>query len=74
MITIEEKISVSQDDPLAEQIENKLTEQDGWHMTETTVAKTFKRVQFIGIRETKNDLSTDEGWWRDYELYEMQND
>ena len=24
--------------------------------------------------ETKSDLSTDEGWWRDYELYEMQND
>ena len=24
--------------------------------------------------ETKSDLSTDEGWWKDYELYEMQND
>ncbi len=24
--------------------------------------------------KTKSDLSTDEGWWRDYELYEMQND
>ncbi len=24
--------------------------------------------------ETKSDLSTDEGWWRDYMLYEMQND
>ena len=24
--------------------------------------------------EAKSDLSTDEGWWRDYELYEMQND
>lgn len=53
MITIEEKISVSQDDPLAEQIENKLTEQDGWHMTETTVVKTYRRIQFIGIGETE---------------------
>ena len=52
MITIEERISVSQDDPLAEQIESKLTEQDGWYMSETTVTKTFKRVQIIGITET----------------------
>lgn len=28
----------------------------------------------IGKPEAKSDLSTDEGWWRDYELYEMQND
>lgn len=54
MITIEEKISVSQDDPLAEQIENKLTEQDGWHMTETTTSKTFKRIQWIGM-EIQNE-------------------
>lgn len=53
MITIEEKISVSQDDPLVKQIESKLTEQDGWHMSETTVTKTFKRVQIIGIGETE---------------------
>lgn len=53
MITIEEKISVSQDDQLAEQIENKLTEQEGWYMTETTTTKTFKRVQIIGIGETE---------------------
>lgn len=26
------------------------------------------------LGETESDLSTDEGWWRDYELYEMQND
>jgi len=53
MITIKEEITITQDDPLAKQIENKLTEQDGWHMTETTVTKTYKRVQFIGIGETE---------------------
>ena len=26
------------------------------------------------LGETESDLSTDEGWWKDYELYEMQND
>ena len=55
MIIVEEKISVSQYDPLIEQIENKLTEQDGWHMTETTVAKTFIRVQIIGLTETEEE-------------------
>ena len=29
-------------------------------------------VEFI--EGEKKGLSTDEGWWRDYELYEMQND
>lgn len=53
MITIEEKISVSQDDPLAEQIKNKLTEQDGWQMSETTTTKTFKRIQWIGMGKTE---------------------
>lgn len=24
--------------------------------------------------QKQSDLSTDAGWWRDYELYEMQND
>lgn len=31
-------------------------------------------IEELEESETKNDLSTDEGWWRDYELYEMQND
>ncbi|MBQ6559437.1 MAG: hypothetical protein IJL85_01265 [Erysipelotrichaceae bacterium] len=53
MITIKEEITITQDDPLAEQIEGKLTKQDGWYMTETTVTKTFKRVQFIGTGETE---------------------
>ncbi len=31
-------------------------------------------IQEIEKLKTKSDLSTDKGWWRDYELYEMQND
>ena len=56
MITIDEKISVSQDDPLAEQIESKLTEQDGWHMTETTTSKTYKRIQWIGMEKQNESI------------------
>ena len=43
------------------------------HKLEKKLARD-KHDEEISKSETKSDLSTDEGWWRDYELYEMQND
>ena len=31
-------------------------------------------IEELEKSETNSDLSTDDGWWRDYMLYEMQND
>lgn len=62
MITIKEKIIVTQDDAMLSEYRKLLTEADGWKVTENTMTVEFRRVQFLGIETMpklgkKNDES-----------------
>ena len=50
MITIEERITVSHDEPLAQEYSRHLLEKDGWQISEDTAAVTYKRIQRIGLK------------------------
>lgn len=47
MITIEERITVTHDEPLAKEYCKHLLEKDGWQISEDTTAVTYKRIQWI---------------------------
>jgi hypothetical protein len=49
MITIKEKIIVTQDDTMLSEYRKLLTEENGWKVTEYTMTVVFIRVQFLGI-------------------------
>lgn len=58
---------------------NKKEENDdgthfSWHSNDWWSAGWNECIDYIEKPETQSNLSTDEGWWRDYMLYEMQND
>ena len=50
MITIEERITVTHDEPLAQEYSKHLSEKDGWQISEDTTAVTYKRIQWFGIK------------------------
>lgn len=47
MITIEERITVTHDEPLAQESCKHLFEKDGWQISEDTTAVTYKRIDWI---------------------------
>lgn len=53
MITIKEVITVTYDEPLADEYEKKLKAEDGWTRTDDTVAMTFSRTQWFRTGETE---------------------
>lgn len=50
MITIEERITVTHDEPLADEYSKRLLEKDGWLISEDTTAVTYRRIQRFGIK------------------------
>ncbi len=50
MIEIEERITVTHDEPLVKEYRKRLLEKDGWQISEDTVAVTFKRIQCFGLK------------------------
>ena len=50
MITIEERITVTHDEPLAQEYSRYLLEKDGWQISEDTTAVTYKRIQWISSK------------------------
>ena len=50
MITIEERITVTHDEPIAKDYRIHLLEKDGWQISEDTTAVTYKRIQWIGLK------------------------
>lgn len=55
MITIKEKIIVTQDDAMLSEYRKLLKEEDGWKITENTMTVTFRRVQFLGVGVISDD-------------------
>lgn len=53
MITIKEQITITYDEPLADEYAKKLKEEDGWVETGDTVAMTFSRIQWLGTKKTE---------------------
>ena len=50
MITIEERITVTHDEPLAQESCRHLLEKEGWQISEDTTAITYKRIQWISSK------------------------
>lgn len=49
MVTIKEKLIVTQDDAMLSEYKKLLTEENGWKVTENTMTVEFRRVQYLGI-------------------------
>lgn len=48
MVTIKEKVIVSQDDAMLSEYRKLLKKEDGWKIIETTMTVEFRRERYIG--------------------------